>query len=210
MNNRIIFPTAVWRHLQVKTHSNSICSNQDFTGVIGVIELFGLWQFGTCESQNNKTILLSAILLWRISALITIAVILPGWHETHREVSCRRWRHIQVLWFQSACWWSRCHFYWNTRCNLLVWGCPMTPQPGLRRWKELVAGRCGPMGTTTTTTTTKRHQKWRLNSSKWSTSEPQYKPQSHLHLLPCGVHQLSDKVYSRTFTTHVDLLSTQT
>lgn len=44
----------VWWHLQVKAHSNSICSNQYLAGVIRVIELLGLWQLGACKSHNNR------------------------------------------------------------------------------------------------------------------------------------------------------------
>lgn len=37
-----------------------------------------------------------------------------------------------------------------------------------------------------------------------------YMLQSHLHLLSSGVHQLSDKVYGCRFSTHMDLLCTET
>lgn len=40
-NNLIIIQCVCW-YLQVKAHSNSICSNQYLAGVIGVIELLGL------------------------------------------------------------------------------------------------------------------------------------------------------------------------
>lgn len=59
-------------------------------------------------------------------------------------VNFHKWQHIPALWLQSVCLWSRCHFYWSTRCNPLLLACPETPQrcPGWRM--ALDAGRCGP------------------------------------------------------------------
>lgn len=64
--------------------------------------------------------------------------------RTHLEVSSHKWQHIPVLWPQSVCLWSRCHFYWSRQCSLLVSSCLMTPQPDPRFQMELNACRCWP------------------------------------------------------------------
>lgn len=46
------------QHLQVKTHSYSIGSNQYLAGVIRVIKLLGLRQLGACSSHSNSKICL--------------------------------------------------------------------------------------------------------------------------------------------------------